>query len=62
MIPRYSLPEISEIWTDKNKYDLWQEIEVLYCEGLAEYGHIPKKDARAIRKNADYDIKRVLKI
>ena len=62
MIPRYSLPEISAIWTDENKYDLWQEIEVLYCEGLAQYGHIPKKAARDIRKNADYDIKRVLKI
>lgn len=62
MIPRYSLPEISKIWTDENKYDLWQEIEVLYCEGLAQYGHIPKKAARDIRKNADYDIKRVLHI
>jgi len=62
LISRYSLPEISEIWTDNNKYDLWQEIEVLYCEGLAEYGHIPKKAARDIRKNADYDIKRVLRI
>ena len=62
MIPRYSLPEISGIWTDENKYDLWKEIEVLYCEGLAEYGHIPKKAAREIRRKADYDIRRVLKI
>ena len=62
MIPRYSLPEISGIWTDENKYDLWKEIEVLYCEGLAEYGHIPKRAAREIRKKADYDIRRVLKI
>ncbi len=62
MIPRYSLPEISGIWTDENKYDLWREIEVLYCEGLAEYGHIPKKAAREIRKNAGYDIKRILRI
>ncbi len=62
MIPRYSLPEISGIWTDENKYDLWKEIEVLYCEGLAEYGLIPKKAAREIRKKADYDIKKVLRI
>jgi adenylosuccinate lyase len=62
LIPRYSLPEISGIWTDENKYDLWKEIEVLYCEGLAEYGHIPKRAAREIRKKADYDIRRVLKI
>ena len=62
MIPRYSLPEISEIWTDKNKYDLWQEIEVLYCEGMAQIGIIPKKDARTIRKKADFNIRRVLQI
>ncbi|MBN2183886.1 MAG: adenylosuccinate lyase [Candidatus Krumholzibacteriota bacterium] len=62
MIPRYSLPEVAEIWTDKNKYDLWREIEVLYCEGMAEYGLIPKKAAREIRKKADYNIKRILKI
>ncbi len=62
MIPRYSLPEISGIWTDENKYDFWKEIEILYCEGLAEYGHIPKKAAREIRRKADYDIRRVLKI
>jgi len=62
LIPRYSLPEISGIWTDENRFDLWKEIEVLYCEGLAEYGHIPKKAAREIRKKADYDIGRVLEI
>jgi adenylosuccinate lyase len=62
LIPRYSLPEISSIWSDENKYDLWKEIEILYCEGLAEFGHIPKKAAREIRKNADYDIKRILRI
>ncbi|MBU8923412.1 MAG: adenylosuccinate lyase, partial [Bacteroidales bacterium] len=62
MIPRYSLPEVADIWTDEYKYGLWQEIEVLYCEGMAAIGIIPKKDARAIRKKADFDIKRVLKI
>jgi adenylosuccinate lyase len=62
LIPRYSLPEISKIWTDENKFDLWKEIEVLYCEGLAEYGHIPKKAAREIRRKAGYDIPRILEI
>ncbi|MDD3642034.1 MAG: adenylosuccinate lyase [Candidatus Krumholzibacteria bacterium] len=62
MIPRYSLPEIAEIWTDEHRFGLWQEIEVLYCEGLAAYGHIPKKAAREIRRGAGYDAKRVLEI
>jgi len=62
LIPRYSLPEIAEIWSDRGKYDLWKEIEVLYCEGLARYGYIPKKAAREIRKKAGYDINRTLTI
>jgi adenylosuccinate lyase len=62
LIPRYSLPEIAEIWTDEYRFALWQEIEVLYCEGLAAYGHIPKKAAREIRRGAGFDLKRILAI
>lgn len=59
MIPRYTLPEMEEIWSDKGKYDLWREVEVLYCEGMAKYGLIPKKAAHEIRSRAAYDIRRV---
>lgn len=62
MIPRYSVPDIARIWSDGNKYGLWKEIEVLYCEGLAEYGYIPKKAARRIRTKAAFNIKRIEKI
>ena len=62
MIPRYSLPEISRIWSDDYRYDLWREIEVLYCEGLAAHGQIPKQAAREIRRKAGYDPRRVLEI
>ncbi len=62
MIPRYSLPEIANIWSDEYRYDLWLEIEVLYCEGMAGAGLIPKKASREIRKRAGYNIARVLKI
>ena len=62
MIPRYSIPEIAEIWSDEYRFDLWLEIEVLYCEGMAEAGLIPRKAAREIRKKADYNIKSVQRI
>ncbi|MCD6379516.1 adenylosuccinate lyase [bacterium] len=62
MIPRYSIPAIQGIWSDKNRYNLWREIEVLYCEGLARYGYIPKKAAVEIRSKADFSIKRIEKI
>ncbi|UCF04761.1 MAG: adenylosuccinate lyase [bacterium] len=62
MIPRYTLPECKEIWSDENKFDLWQEVEVLYCEGMAKYGLIPKRAAREIRSRAGYNIRRVHEI
>ncbi len=62
MIPRYSLPEIAGIWSDEHKFALWQEIEVLYCEGMAQAGLIPKKAAREIRKRAGFNIKRIERI
>jgi adenylosuccinate lyase len=59
LIPRYSVPEITRIWSDEYKFDLWREIEVLYCEGMARYGLIPKKAAREIRARAGFNIKRI---
>ncbi|MGD1048123.1 MAG: adenylosuccinate lyase [Candidatus Krumholzibacteriaceae bacterium] len=62
MIPRYSVPEITKIWSEEYKFDLWREIEVLYCEGMASYGLIPKRAAREIRARAGFSVKRIEKI
>ncbi len=62
MIPRYSVPEITRIWSEEYKFDLWREIEVLYCEGMAKYGLIPAKAAREIRARAGFSVKRIEKI
>jgi adenylosuccinate lyase len=62
VIPRYSVPEITRIWSDEYRYDLWREIEVLYCEGMANYGLIPKRAAREIRARAAFNVKRIERI
>jgi len=62
VIPRYSVPEITKIWSDEYRFDLWREIEVLYCEGMARYGLIPKKAAREIRARAGFSVKRIERI
>jgi adenylosuccinate lyase len=62
VIPRYSVPEITRIWSDEYRFDLWREIEVLYCEGMARYGLIPKKAAREIRARARFSVKRIERI
>jgi adenylosuccinate lyase len=62
LIPRYSVPAITKIWSDEYRFDLWREIEVLYCEGMAAYGIIPKKAAREIRARAGFSVKRIERI
>ncbi len=62
MIPRYSVPEITKIWSEEYKFDLWREVEVLYCEGMAAYGLIPAKAAREIRARAGFSVKRIERI
>ncbi|KQL27643.1 MULTISPECIES: adenylosuccinate lyase [Bacillaceae] len=62
MIERYTRPEMGAIWTEENKYNAWLEVEILACEAWAEIGDIPKEDVVALRKNASFDVNRILEI
>ncbi len=45
MIPRYSRPEMTNIWDPENRFRIWFEIEAHACDALAELGVIPKEAA-----------------
>jgi len=62
MIERYSLPEMSSIWTDEQKYRLWLKIELLVCEAFVRRGEMPAAVLKRIRSRADFNIKRVEEI
>ncbi len=62
MIPRYSRPEMSAIWTDENKLRKWLEAEVAFCAILAEEGRIPKEDFAEIESKADFNVDDVLEL
>ena len=62
MIERYTRPEMGVIWTEQNKYNAWLEVEILACEAWAEIGDIPKEDTVLLRKNASFDVDRILEI
>ncbi|QDH13998.1 adenylosuccinate lyase [Formicincola oecophyllae] len=53
MIPRYSRPRMTAIWSPANRYRIWFEIEALACEALAQQGAIPAESARTIRERGD---------
>lgn len=62
MIPRYTRPEIGNIWTDENRFRIWLRIEILACEAMHKLGRIPSADLARIQKRADFSVKRVEKI
>ncbi|KRN57384.1 adenylosuccinate lyase [Carnobacterium divergens DSM 20623] len=53
---------MGKLWTDENRYDTWLEVEILADEAWAELGDIPKADVEKIRKNARFDVARILEI
>ncbi len=56
MIPRYSLPEISALFTDEARFGAWLEVEVLAVEAWARLGVIPADDARVVCERAGFDV------
>lgn len=62
MISRYSREEMTKIWTEKNRFDAWLEVEILASEAWAELGVIPKDEVKNIRPNARIDVDRIKEI
>ncbi len=48
MIPRYSRPEMTAIWSPENRYRIWFEIEAHATDALAELGVVPREAAAAL--------------
>lgn len=62
MIPRYTLKEMGDIWTEEAKYRSWLDVELAVCYAWMRKGKIPKKDYNIILKKADFDVKEIEKI
>ena len=59
MIPRYTRPQMGEVWSDRNKFQSWLEVELAAAESLAELGVVPAEDAAKLRKHASFDPERI---
>ena len=62
MIQRYSRPEMSQLWSEQKKFEIWLEIELLACEKMAELGQIPLEDARTIREKGQFNLLEIQEI
>ncbi len=61
MIERYSRPEMNHVWSDKNKFAKWLEVEIAACEAWSEIGVIPAEDIPKLKK-ATCDLDRMNEI
>ncbi|WP_439635157.1 adenylosuccinate lyase [Oceanicaulis sp.] len=61
MIPRYTRPEMADIWSPQSKYRIWFEIEAHATDKLAELGVVPADAAKAVWKAKDmtFDVDRI---
>jgi len=65
MIPRYSRPEMTAIWSPETRFRIWFEIEAHATDALAELGVVPKEAARVIWEkggSATFDVERIEEI
>ncbi len=59
MIPRYSRPQMADIWSPETRFGIWMEIETLATEAMAELGVVPREAAKAVRERGGFDIARI---
>jgi adenylosuccinate lyase len=59
VIPRYTLPEMAEVWSEEAKLRHWRRIEILACEAWNRLGRIPDRDLEEIKARATATVDRV---
>ena len=62
MIPRYTRPEMGRIWSDRNKFQQWLEVELAASDALAQLGVVPAEAARLLRQHAGFEVERIHEI
>jgi adenylosuccinate lyase len=48
MVPRYSRPEMTAIWSPETRFGIWFEIEAHATQALADLGVVPQSAAKAL--------------
>lgn len=59
MIPRYTRPEMAEIWSPETRFGIWLEIETLAAEAMENLGMIPEGVTKAVRERGAFEVDRI---
>jgi len=59
MIKRYSRKELTNIWSEENKYKIWLDVEIAAAQAMEKYKIIPKGVASIVKKKGKINVKRI---
>ena len=62
MIDRYSRNDLKKIWDEKNKYQIWLDIEIAAAQAMEKIQIIPRGVASKVRRKAKINVDRIHKI
>jgi len=62
MLDRYSRPEMAALWTEKNQFQAWLDVELAACAAWSEIGVIPASDVETLYAKATFDVDRIHEI
>ena len=62
MIKRYSRKELTDIWSEENKYKIWLDVELAAAQAMEKLGQIPRGVSSVVRKKARINVKRIHQI
>ena len=59
MISRYSRKELTQIWSEENKYRIWLDVEIAAAQAMEKLGYIPKGVSSLVKKKGRINVKRI---
>ncbi len=59
MINRYSRKEVTNIWSEENKYKIWLDVEIAAVQAMEKLGQIPKGVSSIVRRKARINVARI---
>ena len=62
MINRYSRKELTNIWSEENKYKIWLDVEIAAAQAMEKYRLIPKGVASVVKRRGRINVKRIHQI
>jgi adenylosuccinate lyase len=59
LIERYSLPEMSRLWTEEARFSRWLQVEIAAVLSMSKKGMIPTSSAQKIKRRAKFNLKEI---